>query len=232
MAGANHRRPRPNDALQPQQPQQQILLPTPMRMLLPLLALLLLTSQPHGAAAFAAAPASSSAASRMPPQFDPLPPRPPEGGAGAGAGGRPRVLLHDWTGRGLTDYEQAWAAQHALLDRRLALRQRERDGGGNGGAPVAARVDDGTSSGEWWRGDRLLLLQHPPTYTLGTGSTPDNLRFDPTDAGARPAALFRTERGGEATWHGPGQIVAYPLLDLQGGYRPDLHWWVCGFVGG
>lgn len=128
---------------------------------------------------------------RLPPQFDPLPPR--------GAGPRPQVLLHDWTAQGLAPYEQAWAAQHAVLDRRLALRQRERDGAeeGNGGG----------GAGRQWRGDRLLLLQHPPTYTLGTGSTPDNLKFDPTDQSGAPAALFRTERGGEATWHGPGQVM-------------------------
>jgi lipoyl(octanoyl) transferase len=101
-------------------------------------------------------------------------------------------LLHDWTAAGLTPYEQAWAAQHAVLDQRLALRQQQ-EGGGNGRQG-------------WWAGDRLFLLQHPPTYTLGTGSTPDNLRFDPTDAAGSPAALFRTERGGEATWHGPGQV--------------------------
>ncbi|GAB5029849.1 lipoate-protein ligase b [Nannochloropsis oceanica] len=73
--------------------------------------------------------------------------------------------------------------------------------------------------------DRLLLLQHPPTYTLGTGSTPTNLLFDPSDPSTAPAALFKTERGGEATWHGPGQLVAYPLLDLKH-YRQDLHWYL------
>lgn len=214
------RRPRaPDDAGLLQQQRQRILLP----MLLPLL----LLSHPHGAdAAFAAAsPSPSSPPSRMPPQFEPLPPRPAEG-----AGARPPVLLHDWTGLGLTSYERAWVAQHALLDRRLALRQQQQQ------QEKAAPTTTGAAEGEWWRGDRLLLLQHPPTYTLGTGSTPDNLRFDPADASAAPAALFRTERGGEATWHGPGQIVAYPLLDLQGGYRADLHWWVvgvglCGWIG-
>lgn len=50
--------------------------------------------------------------------------------------------------------------------------------------------------------DRAILLQHPPVYTLGTGSTPEHLRFD---AASSPLPLFRTERGGEVTYHGPGR---------------------------
>lgn len=53
--------------------------------------------------------------------------------------------------------------------------------------------------------DTLLLLQHPPVYTLGAGSTEAHLRFDPA---APPHPLFRTERGGEVTYHGPGQVGA------------------------
>lgn len=60
--------------------------------------------------------------------------------------------------------------------------------------------------------DALLLLQHPPVYTLGTGSDVAHLRF-PLDA--PPFPLHRTERGGEATYHGPGQLVLYPILDLR-----------------
>lgn len=72
--------------------------------------------------------------------------------------------------------------------------------------------------------DCLVLLQHPPTYTMGTGSTPDNLLFDPDES---PFPLYRTERGGEATYHGPGQLVAYPILDLRGQTK-DLHWYLRG----
>lgn len=169
-----------------------------------LLLLLLLLLQLPGAQGF------SGPSSRMPPQFDPLPPR-------AQSPPRPRVLLHDWTAQGLTPYEQAWAAQHAVLDRRLTLRQQEREGreNGDGGATVVAS----SLASPWWRGDRLLLLQHPPTYTLGTGSTPDNLKFDPADNQGRPAALFRTERGGEATWHGPGQVWACAWFVGGGGWN-------------
>lgn len=81
----------------------------------------------------------------------------------------------------------------------------------------AARRDQQTSGDSQ---DRLLILQHGPVYTLGTGSTLDNLRF-PLDR--PPFPLYRTERGGEVTYHGPGQLVAYPILNLRH-HSTDLHW--------
>ena len=71
--------------------------------------------------------------------------------------------------------------------------------------------------------DDLVVLQHAPVYTLGTGSdAAEHLRFDPR---APPAPLFRTERGGEVTFHGPGQLVLYPIVDLAALGRADLHWY-------
>ncbi|CAG9464839.1 unnamed protein product [Pedinophyceae sp. YPF-701] len=67
---------------------------------------------------------------------------------------------------------------------------------------------------------RVLMLQHPPTYTLGQGATEAHLRFDPA---APPHPLYRVERGGEVTYHGPGQLVVYPVLDLDRLGRKDLH---------
>jgi len=58
-------------------------------------------------------------------------------------------------------------------------------------------------------GDELWLLQHPPVYTLGQAGRPEHI----LDAGETP--VVRTDRGGQVTWHGPGQLVAYPLLDLR-----------------
>jgi lipoyl(octanoyl) transferase len=65
----------------------------------------------------------------------------------------------------------------------------------------------------------VLLLEHEPCYTLGRGASLDHLRFDPA---APPFPLHRIDRGGEVTHHCPGQLVLYPVLDLQlhGG---DLH---------
>ena len=65
----------------------------------------------------------------------------------------------------------------------------------------------------------LVLLQHCPVYTLGTYSTLKNLKFDAENP---PFPLFRTERGGEVTYHGPGQLVAYPIIDLRR-HGQDLH---------
>ena len=53
--------------------------------------------------------------------------------------------------------------------------------------------------------DNLIILQHPPVYTLGTASTMENLKFDMKNA---PFNIYRTERGGEVTYHGPGQVLA------------------------
>ena len=70
--------------------------------------------------------------------------------------------------------------------------------------------------------DVLILLEHPPVYTLGQGATTEFLKFDPTQT---QYELHRTERGGEVTYHCPGQLVGYPILNLQH-YRKDLHWYL------
>lgn len=65
----------------------------------------------------------------------------------------------------------------------------------------------------------LMILQHAPVYTLGTGSSTSNLKFREDSP---PFPLFRTERGGEVTYHGPGQLTIYPVLDLRI-HGKDLH---------
>ena len=70
--------------------------------------------------------------------------------------------------------------------------------------------------------DTLLLLQHPSVYTLGAGSTTAHLHFDPESP---PHPLHRTERGGEVTYHGPGQLVMYPIMNLKL-HTADLHWYL------
>jgi len=70
--------------------------------------------------------------------------------------------------------------------------------------------------------DVLLLLEHPPVYTLGQGASLEFLKFDPE---AAPWPVHRVERGGEVTYHGPGQLVGYPILNLRF-YQTDLHWYL------
>jgi len=66
--------------------------------------------------------------------------------------------------------------------------------------------------------EHLLLLEHEPVYTIGRTRDQSSLR----EPEVLPHPVFETNRGGQATWHGPGQLVAYPILDLQHRGR-DLH---------
>ncbi len=70
--------------------------------------------------------------------------------------------------------------------------------------------------------DVLLLQQHPAVYTLGRGSSLEFLKFDPAQP---PPEIHRIGRGGEVTYHCPGQLVGYPILNLQR-HQPDLHWYL------
>jgi lipoyl(octanoyl) transferase len=107
---------------------------------------------------------------------------------------------------GIIPYPQAWQWQKQLLHERIenqkALSEKRP---GHSALP-----------------DALLMLEHPPVYTLGQGSHPHFLNFDPTQS---PWELHRTDRGGEVTYHCPGQLVVYPIFDLRH-YQQDLHWYL------
>ncbi|HYV56566.1 MAG TPA: lipoyl(octanoyl) transferase LipB [Candidatus Nitrosopolaris sp.] len=95
---------------------------------------------------------------------------------------------------GQVDYQRALVLQEALVARRLA-----------GGA------------------DAMLLLEHPPVYTLGRGGDPCHLG----GAATTGVPIVRAQRGGQVTYHGPGQLVGYPVLGLRD-LRPDVGWYVRG----
>jgi len=63
--------------------------------------------------------------------------------------------------------------------------------------------------------DQFLLLEHPPVLTLGRRSDPSHILADPATLAARAISVERVERGGEVTYHGPGQLVAYPIIALS-----------------
>lgn len=103
-----------------------------------------------------------------------------------------RCLFYDL---GIVPYGEAWEWQRSL---------------------VAARRTDPSLD------DILILLEHPPVYTLGQGSSLKFLKFDLNQS---PYQIHRIERGGEVTYHCPGQLVGYPLLNLRH-YKQDLHWYL------
>lgn len=106
---------------------------------------------------------------------------------------------------GTVPYLRAWRWQQELLRRRVEQPPAELE------APGPLR-------------DVVIFLQHPPVYTLGRAATRAHLLFDPA-AGAVDAEVHAVERGGKVTYHGPGQLVVYPVLNLAR-FRKDLHWYV------
>jgi lipoyl(octanoyl) transferase len=97
----------------------------------------------------------------------------------------PAPLHVRWLGR--IAYRDAWDLQHELAEQ---------------------RADDRIE-------DQLLLLEHDPVLTLGRYADAAHVRAGPAALGARGIEVIRVERGGEVTYHGPGQLVAYPILKLS-----------------
>ena len=73
--------------------------------------------------------------------------------------------------------------------------------------------------------DLLLLVEHPPVITLGRDFDPQNIIALPNTLSTHGVEVAEIERGGDVTYHGPGQLVGYPIFDLHA-YRLDLHWYL------
>lgn len=70
--------------------------------------------------------------------------------------------------------------------------------------------------------DTLLLVEHPPVYTMGRSGSKTNVKVSDEMLSAEGLEVIEVDRGGDVTYHGPGQLVGYPILDLRG-YKQDLH---------
>lgn len=100
---------------------------------------------------------------------------------------------------GLSDYKKTWDYQAEIFNQ---LIEKKISGKGNSDSenPLIPGV--------------LIFVEHPHVYTLGKSGSEDNLLIDNIQLNAKNAVFYRTDRGGDITYHGPGQIVGYPVFDL------------------
>ncbi len=110
---------------------------------------------------------------------------------------------------GLAPYKATWAYQEQLLAATLAAKSRNR---------LTAEVGGSLELTP----NHLLLCEHPHVYTLGKSGKPEHLLLDETSLAAYGATFHRINRGGDITYHGPGQLVGYPILDLDN-FFTDIH---------
>ncbi|WP_143307919.1 lipoyl(octanoyl) transferase LipB [Chitinophaga vietnamensis] len=99
---------------------------------------------------------------------------------------------------GIIGYQEAWDYQEQLLKDNVQRKMQP------GGAPTS---------------HYLLFCEHPPVYTIGKSGHIEHLLLNEAQLAEKGIGFFNTNRGGDITFHGPGQIVAYPILDLELFYR-------------
>ncbi len=105
---------------------------------------------------------------------------------------------------GRMNYREAWDYQESLLRENVGKKTAEAGGD---------------------TANYLLFVEHPPVYTLGKSGHAEHMLIDEEGMVARGVQFFRTNRGGDITFHGPGQLVGYPILDLEK-FRTDLGWYL------
>jgi lipoyl(octanoyl) transferase len=112
------------------------------------------------------------------------------------------VKFVDW---GMVDYQEAWDRQELLLNETVAIKTSNRN---NGTAEQTPNF--------------LVFCEHPHVYTLGKSGHPENLLLDEEGLKEKQATYYKINRGGDITYHGPGQLVGYPILDLDN-FFTDIH---------
>ena len=122
-----------------------------------------------------------------------------------------KVTLQDW---GLIDYQTAWQRQETLfadvVKQKIELRNRE-------AVPAGEMTDDESITPNY-----LIFCEHPHVYTLGKSGKPEHLLLNEQGLKDKQAVYYPVNRGGDITYHGPGQIVSYPILDLDN-FFTDIH---------
>lgn len=113
-----------------------------------------------------------------------------------------KVKYIDW---GLTDYQVAWDKQEVLFNETVALKTKNR-----------------TENTHIPTSNYLVFCEHPHVYTLGKSGKPENLLLNEQGLIEKQATYYKINRGGDITYHGPGQIVGYPILDLDH-FFTDIH---------
>ncbi len=108
---------------------------------------------------------------------------------------------------GFIDFKEAWDHQEALLKETLDKKTRNRDRATEQQEPTA---------------NYLLFCEHPHVYTLGKSGDESNLLASPEELEKKGIAYYRINRGGDITYHGPGQVVGYPIFDLDH-FFTDIH---------
>lgn len=108
------------------------------------------------------------------------------------------------------DYQEAWDFQESLLAENIAVKQYNR-----------AQEKEGNSDFKPTK-NHLLFVEHPHVYTLGKSGHLDNMLASSDQLNEINATFVKTNRGGDITYHGPGQLVGYPILDLDN-FKPDIH---------
>jgi lipoyl(octanoyl) transferase len=112
------------------------------------------------------------------------------------------VEFIDW---GLIDYQQAWDQQDEIFSKTVAVKTANR-----------------TNNTSLETPNYLIFCEHPHVYTLGKSGHPENLLLDEAGLEEKGATYYKINRGGDITYHGPGQIVGYPILDLDN-FFTDIH---------
>lgn len=123
-----------------------------------------------------------------------------------------KVILQDW---GLTDYKIAWERQEQLFAETVALKTAIRNR-----QQLVPAGDESVE--EILTPNYLVFCEHPHVYTLGKSGKAEHLLLDEAGLKQKNAVYYPINRGGDITYHGPGQIVSYPILDLDN-FFTDIH---------